>query len=90
MLSLLPNSCLFIAALKKSDFLKLTFVLFGILYLSALSNNLILVSGLLLVAAGSLFFRGYYRLEDSGSLLHVYDGQSGQVSGRRWDNHAVL
>ncbi|MBN9380474.1 MAG: hypothetical protein J0H74_06900 [Chitinophagaceae bacterium] len=63
---LLLNSCLFIAALRKSDFIKLTFVLFGILYFGVLSDNLILLSGLFLVTAGSLFFRGYCRWEDRG------------------------
>ena len=63
---LLLNSCLFIAALQKSDFLKLTFVLFGILYFGVLSDNLIFLSGLFLVSAGSLFFRGYCRWEDRG------------------------
>ena len=63
---LLLNSCLFIAALRKSDFLKLTFGLFGILYFGVLSDNLILLSGLFLLTAGSLFFRRYYRWEDRG------------------------
>jgi hypothetical protein len=63
---LLLNSCLLIAALQKGDLLKLIFVLFGILYFGVLSDNLILLSGLFLVAAGSLFFRGYCRWEDRG------------------------
>ncbi len=60
---LLLNSCLFIASLKKSDLLKLVFVLFGILYFGVLSDHLILLSGLLLAVAGGLFFRGYCRWE---------------------------
>lgn len=63
---LLLNSCLFIAALRKSDILKITFGLFGILYFGVLSDNLILLSGLFLLTAGSLFFRGYCRWEDRG------------------------
>lgn len=63
---LLLNSCLFIAVLRRNDFLKLTFGLFGILYFGVLSDNLILLSGLFLLMAGSLFFRGYCRWEDRG------------------------
>jgi hypothetical protein len=60
---LLLNGCLFIAALERSELLKLTGILFGILYFGVLSDNLILVAGLFLVAAGCLFFRGYSRRE---------------------------
>lgn len=60
---MLLNSCLFIASLTKSDFIKLVFVLFGILYFGVLSDHLILLSGLLLAMAGGLFFRGYCRWE---------------------------
>lgn len=60
---LLLNSCLFIASISKSDLLKLTLGLFGILYFGVLSDNLILFSGLMLSTAGGLFFRGYCRWE---------------------------
>jgi len=58
---LLLNSCLFIISLQRSDFIKLSLGIFGILYFGVLSDNLILFSGLFLLTAGSLFFRGYCR-----------------------------
>ena len=60
---LLLNSCLFIASLTKRDFLKLVFVLFGILYLGVLSDHLIFLSAAFFATAGGLFFRGYCRWE---------------------------
>ena len=60
---LLLNSFLFITSLTKSDFLKLVFLLFGILYVGVLSGHLILSSGLLFATAGGLFFWGYCRSE---------------------------
>jgi len=60
---LLLNSCLFIISLQRSDFIKLSLVIFGILYFGVLSDELILLSGLFLLTAGSLFFRGYCRME---------------------------
>jgi hypothetical protein len=60
---LLLNGCLFVAALERGELLKLTGILFGILYFGVLSDNLILISGFFLVAAGGLFFRGYSRRE---------------------------
>jgi hypothetical protein len=58
---LLLNSCLFIVSLQRSDFIKLSFGIFGILYFGVLSDNLILLSGLFLLTAGGLFFGGYCR-----------------------------
>jgi hypothetical protein len=58
---LLLNSCQFIVSLRRSDLIKLSVGIFGILYFGVLSDNLILVSGLFLLTAGSLFFRGYCR-----------------------------
>jgi len=60
---LLLNSCLFIISLQRSDFIKLSLGVFGILYFGVLSDSLILLSGLFLLTAGSLFFRGYCRKE---------------------------
>jgi len=60
---LLLNGCLLIAALERGELLKLTGILFGILYFGVLSDNLILLSGLFLVVAGSLFYRAYSRRE---------------------------
>jgi len=60
---LLLNGCLFIAALERSEWLKLTGILFGILYFGVLSDHLIFISGVFLVAAGSLFYRGYSQRE---------------------------
>jgi len=60
---LLLNSCLFIGSLQRSDFIKLSVGIFGILYFGVLSDNLILLSGFFILTAGSLFFRGYCRKE---------------------------
>ncbi|HVU57670.1 MAG TPA: hypothetical protein VHD83_21555 [Puia sp.] len=60
---LLLNSCLFIARLQRSDMIKLSIGIFGILYFGVLSDGLILLSGLFLLTAGSLFFGGYCRKE---------------------------
>jgi hypothetical protein len=61
---LLLNGCLFIAALERSELLKLTGILFGILYFGVLADHLFFISGLFLVAAGCLFFRGYAQREE--------------------------
>jgi len=58
---LLLNSWLFIVSLQRSDFIKLSLGVFGILYFGVLSGGLILLSGLFLLTAGSLFFGGYCR-----------------------------
>jgi hypothetical protein len=58
---LLLNSCQFIVSLQRSDLIKLSVGIFGILYFGVLSDNLIFISGLFLLTAGSLFFRGYCR-----------------------------
>ena len=60
---LLLNSCLFIVSLQRSEFIKLSLGVFGILYFGVLSDDLILLSGFFLLTAGSLFIRGYYRKE---------------------------
>jgi len=60
---LLLNSCLFIIPSRRSDFIKLSLGIFGILYFGVLSDNLILLAGLFLLTAGSLFFGGYCRKE---------------------------
>jgi hypothetical protein len=61
---LLLNSCLFMLRPRISDLIKLSLGIFGILYFGVLSDGLILLSGLFLLTAGSLFFRGYCRRDE--------------------------
>ena len=66
---LLMNSILFIAPLQMSEFLKLNFVIFGILYLSMLADVLILFSVILFITALLLVGRG---------ILNGYRGDIGE------------
>lgn len=60
---LLMNSLLFIAPFTNRAFLQLCLCIFGILYCCVLGNCLIIMSGIFLVTATVLFFRGYARYE---------------------------
>lgn len=62
-LLLLLNSLLFTASFSSRQFLQLCLGIFGILYCCVLGKCLLLLSGLLLITAAILFFRGYARYE---------------------------
>lgn len=60
---LLMNSLLFIAPFTNRAYLRLCLFIFGILYCCVLWNCLIIMSGIFLVTATVVFFRGYARYE---------------------------
>lgn len=62
-LLLLMNSIMFVAPVKMSDFLKLNFLLFGILYFCVLAGVLLTLSGGLFIAAAGLYYMRFYRYE---------------------------
>jgi hypothetical protein len=63
-LLLLMNSIMLVAPVKMSDFLKLNFLLFGVLYFCLLAGVLMTLSGVLFIAAVALYYMSFYRYEN--------------------------